>query len=409
MHKLISMSPHELKKYEIVQQVRMKKLSQVDAARLTGVTDHTIRRWLRRVARRGAAGLIHGNRGVPSPRRISASERQRITTLIRSRYGDFAPTFAAEKLRELHGITRDPKTIRSLMIADGLWTPARDRRTAPKSVHRQWRERRAHPGELIQFDGSYHDWFEGRTGVQETCLLAAIDDATGELRHLSFAPHEGVLPVMGFWTAYARLHGLPREIYLDRFSTYKMTQRTAQENPDLKTQLQRAMATLGVHLVFALSPQAKGRVERLFKTLQDRLVKELRLRRISTVHEANRFLRDTFLPAFNRKYGIAPRKAADVHRRLSARELTELPETFCRLEMRSVQNDFTVSFQGQWYQILPTPRLAIGRRDEVAVREYPDGSRSFSIRGRRLQVKPIPKRLPAASTVRPLIPLLIPS
>lgn len=255
MTNLISMSKRELKRYEIVGEVRTKKLSQGDAAALMGVTDRTIRRWLEHVKERGARGLVHGNRSSQSPRQVPRAERQRIIALIRSRYPDFGPTLAAEKL----------------------------------------------------------------------------------------------------------------------------------------------------------SPQAKGRVERLLKTLQDRLAKELRLQNISNVHDANRFLAEHFVPAFNRRYVTAPRDPADLHRRLGTRELAELPETLCRMETRSVQNDFTVSFQGQWYQILPTPRLAVGPRDEVAVREYPDGSRSFSIRGRLLIVKPIPKRPPAASTFRLRIPVLIPA
>lgn len=409
MNNFISMSERELKKYEIVEQVRTKRLTQLEAARFFGVTDRTVRRWIGRVAHRGALGLMHRSRGRASQRRVPQMERDRLITILRSRYPDFGPTFAAEKLSEEHGIRHDAKTIRALMITEGLWTPAKDRRGAPGPVHRSWRERRSRRGALVQFDGSYHDWFEGRGGITEACLLAGIDDATGHLLHLSFVPHEGVLPVMGFWTEYAGMNGLPREIYLDRFSTYKMTQRVAVSNPDLKTQLQRAMETLGVTLIFALSPQAKGRVERLFKTLQDRLVKELRLRRISSVADANRFMRNRFVPSFNRRYGVSPRDAGDAHQRLSKKELTDLPETLCRMEVRSVQNDFTVSFQGQWYQILPTPRLVVGARDQVTVREYPDGSRSFSIRNRRLAIKPIPKRLPVRPSFSLPIPLLVPA
>lgn len=409
MTNFISMSQKEPKKYEIVEQVRAKRLKQTDAARLTEVTDRTIRRWIGQVKKQGAAGLIHGSRGRASRRRVPEPERRRIAALIRSRYPDFGPTLAAEKIAEEFGIHHDPKTIRALMIAERLWTPAHDRRGAPRPVHRMWRERRSHPGELIQFDGSYHDWFEGRTGANETCLLAGIDDATGKIRHLSFALHEGVLPVMGFWTDYAGLNGLPHAIYLDRFSTYKMTQRVATENHDLKTQLERAMKTLGVELIFALSPQAKGRVERLFKTLQDRLVKELRLQQISNVHDANRFLAQKFVPAFNRRYGVAPRDPADVHRKLSVRELRDLPETLCRMETRSTQNDFTISFKGQWYQILPTPRLVIGPRDPVMIREYPDGSHSFSIRNRRIEIKSIPKRQPITHSLRMAVPLMVPA
>ena len=214
---------------------------------------------------------------------------------------------------------------------------------------------------------------------------------------------------MGFWGHYAARHGLPQAVYLDRFSTYKMTQRAARENHDCKTQLQRAFATLGIEPIFALSPEAKGRVERLFKTLQDRLVKELRLRNLATAEAANRFLADRFLPAFNTKFRVVPRAAADYHRTLSERERRELPDTLCRMEQRSVMNDFTVSFKNQWYQILPTRGLAIRPKDAVLVREYPDGLISFSIRNKRAAASPIPKRQPLRMSANVLVRTLVPA
>lgn len=409
MKPFIPMSAKELRSFEVIQQVVGNRLKQVEAAALLDVSDRTIRRWIKAVRAKGATGLIHGNRGKASPRRVPRKERNRIVSLVATRYPDFTPTFAAEKLAELHGVVRDPKTIRSLMIDEGLWAPRAKRNGAIRPVHREWRERRAHRGELVQFDGSYHDWFEGRGGIHEACLLAAIDDATGTILHLAFAPHEGTLPVMAFWTEYAGRNGLPKAVYLDRFSTYKMTQQTAVLNPDLKTQLERAMKTLGVDLIFALSPQAKGRVERLFKTLQDRLVKELRLRAISDVRRANQFLEQTFISSFNKKYRVEPREPADFHRQISMREFKELPEVLCRLETRRVMNDFTVSVKSQWYQLLPTPGLAIRPKDEVLVREYPDERLSFSIRNKRTVVKPIAKRTLTRSPERPRISTLVPA
>jgi transposase len=266
MNTLIPMSPKEVKKLEIVRDVRAGRLSQREAAALLGVTDRAVRLWQRTYETAGARGLAHGNRGKVSPRKMPDKERSRIVKLLRTQFPDFGPTLAAEKLAEHYAIRRDAKTVRRIMVAEALWVPRRLRRGGAVPVHRHWRERRAHRGELVQFDGSYHHWFEGRGGLGEVCLLAAVDDATGELLRLAFAQHEGVLPVMGFWAAYAGTHGLPRAIYLDRFSTYKMNAHVATTNHDLKTQLQRAMDTLGVELIFALSPQAKGRVERLFKT-----------------------------------------------------------------------------------------------------------------------------------------------
>jgi len=401
------MSRKENERVKVVRDILAGRRTQTGEAERLKVTTRCIRYWIASFESEGAEGLVHGNRGQASPRRVPQKERDRIVSLIRKNYADFGPTFACEKLMELHGIHRDPKTVRSIMIEEKIWISGRAGRK-PVAVHRSWRERRSRRGELVQFDGSYHDWFEGRNGQTESCLLAAVDDATGELLWARFAEHEGTLPVMGFFTEYARKHGLPASVYLDRFSTYKMTQDVAVQNPDLKTQLQRAMKTLGVELIFALSPQAKGRVERLFKTLQDRLVKELRIRNISSVEEANRFLERTYVASYTRKYGVEPKDARDAHRPLSKREQYALPETFCRMETRVLQNDFTVSFETQWFQILKTRGLAIRPKDPVVVRQIPDGSLSFAIRNKLTNTKPIPKRTrPERASIKRYVPTLV--
>ena len=347
------MSVKEVKKLEIVQAILGGRFTQQEAAKRLDVTDRCIRYWLESYKHGGASGLVHGNRGQVSPRKVSQQERNEIVDLLSKHYYDFTPAMASEKLFEVHGINRHRTTIRTMMVEEEMWIPRLKRKGGKVVVHRQWRERKHHRGELVQFDGSYHRWFEerllGEDGLPlEVCLLASVDDATGEILWAQFVKDEGTLPVMGFWTQYAGFHGLPKAVYLDRFSTYKMTQKVAQENPDLKTQLQRAFATLGVELIFALSPQAKGRVERLFKTLQDRLVKELRLRNISSLQEANVFLEKTFISQFKKKYSIEPKQKADFHRSLSQRELRELPQTLCRMNKRRVMNDFTVSYKNQW-------------------------------------------------------------
>ena len=405
--KHIIMSVKEVEKVKVVRDILAGRRMQKDEAERLGVTTRCIRNWMSSFDTDGPEGLVHGNRGKISPRRVPKKEQNKIVSLIRSKYPDFGPTFACEKLSEEHQISRDPKTIRSIMMKEKLWIPGTN--TKLTAVHRAWRERRAKLGELVQFDGSYHHWFEDREGTGEECLLAAIDDATGEILYACFATDEGTLPVMGFWTIYANKHGLPVCVYVDRFSTYKMTQEMAKQNPDVKTQLERAFATLGVTLVFALSPQAKGRVERLFKTLQNRLVKELRLRNISTLKEANRFLEKTFIPAYNRKFRVDPREQGNAHRPFSSRELQLLPETLCRLESRVVQNDFTCSFKTQWFQMLPSKGLAIRPQDPVVVREYPDRTLSFTIRSKRVQTKSIPKRISTAASRRTKTTTLIPT
>jgi hypothetical protein len=374
------MSLRQLNKLDIIRRVERREIAQVAAAKLLDVTDRTIREYLQRLSSEGPAFLQHGLKGRPSNNALPRKETNRIERLLKTRYPDFGPTFAAEKLLELHGIDRDPKTVRAVQIRLGLWK-SRSARTAAE--HRFFRERRGAFGEMVQFDGSYHDWFEGRGGIHEACLLLAIDDATGCVTHAQFAPHEGVLPVMGFWLEYARIQGIPKAVYLDRFSTYSMNMKLAKENPDTLTQFERAAKEVGIEVIHAMSPQAKGRVERAFETWQDRLPKELRLQGISTVEEANRFLTRVFIPSFNKKFGREARHPGNLHRKPTHRELTDiLPYIFCRQEKRTIQNDFTVPYKTRWFQLLPTARLALRPKELVQVHEFPDGEVHLLVRGK---------------------------
>lgn len=396
MTHFISMSAKELVRHRLVEDIRADRMTVVEAAEKSCVTVRTVFRWCAAVAAKGAAGLVHGNRGKHSPRKVPARETKRIIRIVKKTYLDCTAAFIAEKLEDEHGITRHPQTIAGILHDAKIWeSPMAKSVRRAKAVHRSWRERRARRGELVQFDGSYHDWFEGRGGITEACLLAAIDDAGSEVLRAEFAPHEGVLPVMGFWREYASVHGLPKAIYVDKFSTYSMNIETAKENPDTKTQLQRAMATVGVEIIFANSSQAKGRIERLFRTFQDRLVKELRLRNISSTEEANRFLREKFIPAFNRRFAVPPRQEGDAHRPISDKDLLGLREIFVRREERTVQHDFTCAFRSQWYQILPTKHLAVRPKERIEIREYPDGVLGFFVRNKPVIVCAIPKRPPA--------------
>lgn len=354
------------------------------------VTDRTVRNYLLRLEEEGPGFLSHGLKGHVSNNRIPAKVEEKIGALLKHKYEDFGPTFASEKLREVHRLGYDPKTIARIQKSLGIYTASR---RSSKVTYRSYRVRRATYGDLIQFDGSYHDWLEGRGGIDELCLLLAVDDATGRLVHGWFALHEGVLPVMGFWLEYARIHGLPKSIYLDRFSTYSMNQRLAKENPDTLTQFERAARDTGVEVVHAHSSQAKGRVENKFGTLQDRLVKELRLTGICTAQEASRFLIDIFIPAYNKQFEQPARVDGDLHRRPSKSELEDvLPYIFCRKDTRVIQNDFTISYDALWYQLLPTPRLALRPKEVVDVHKHPDESLSLLVRGRAANFLPLPEK-----------------
>lgn len=382
------MSKKTLDRYDIIQRLQRKEINGTDAARLLSLSVRQTKRLKAAVARRGASGLIHGLRGKPSNHRIPDNEREKITAFLHAHYHDFGPTLAAEKLAERHGIPRDPSTIRDCMIAAGLWKP-QQRRGAQE--HRQWRQRRSAYGELVQFDGSYEAWLEDRCPA--CCLLAAIDDATGNIIHAAFVSDEGVFPVFTFWKAYVETHGKPRSIYMDRFSTYKNHMTAATENHELKTQFQRAMEELAIEPLFANSPQAKGRVERLFGTLQDRLIKELRLASIATIDDANHFLTTTFIPDFNKRFAVAPALPVNLHSPLTAKERTHLQSIFARKEERTVQNDFTISYNTQWYQLAKDQPVTVCKKDRITVEERLDDSRHFRLRGKELHVTPIMKRL----------------
>jgi len=383
------MSKKDIDRHEILKRLIRKEIKRSHAAKLLKLTERHVTRLKQVVIEYGVAALIHKQRGKPSHHQLSEKERQRIVCLLKEKYPDFGPTFAAEKLRENHTIDHDPKTIRAIQMKEGLWKP---RRSRAKDEHRSWRQRRSAFGEMLQFDGSYHDWFEGRGGITESCLLASIDDATGKIVELEFASHEGVFPVFAFWKRYLENHGKPRQIYMDKFSTYKMNSAAAKNNPDLKTQFERAMIALRVEPVFAQSPQAKGRVERLFDTLQDRLVKELRLANIVTVEDANRFLKEMFIPRFNEMFAVEPASSSDMHQMLSEKEKKLLPSIFSRQEKRTVQNDFTFSFQNQWHQLTEHQPVTICKKDDVTVEEHLDHTIHIRLRGKELNYTVLPQR-----------------
>lgn len=306
MDKHIIMSQKGANRYDIIQKTIKKEIKNSQASEILNLTPRHIRRLKQKVKNKGLEGLIHANRGKPSKKKLPDDEKEKLIKLLHKHYHDFGPTFAAEKLNEDHNITRDPKTIRSIMITEHLWKP----RKKQKQEYRSWRQCRQSFGELQQYDGSYEYWFEDRG--KKCCLLASIDDATGKITFAKFDEHEGVEPTFAFWQEYIEKHGKPLAIYVDKFSTYSMNHKLAKENPDTLTQFQRAMQQLGIEVIIANSSQAKGRVERLFKTLQDRLIKELRLNNISNISDANEFLEKIFIPKFNARFSVIPKLVRNV-------------------------------------------------------------------------------------------------
>jgi hypothetical protein len=385
----VVMSVKELRRLSVIHQVMEKKLKQVEASRLLDLTPRHIRRIVRRVQREGDCGLAHRSRGKRSNRAIPERRKAEALRWYAKRYSDFGPTLAAEKLKERDGIQISDETLRLWLLAAGV-THFR-RRARP---HRAWRERKAHRGELIQIDGSHHAWLEDRG--PESVLMAYIDDATGRV-YGRFYPYEGTIPAMDSFKRYIRRDGIPLSVYLDKHSTYKawaeptIAEQLAGRKP--KSQFERALEELGVEVIHAHSPQAKGRVERLFGTFQDRLIKEMRLANVRNLDEANRFL-STFLPIYNRRFSVKLAEGANLHRPIPAG--LKLDDILCIRTERTLRNDFTIAHNGGLYQIHDPIRAAW-----VMVEERLDGTMRITHQGKRLQHQPIFVR-PVREAVKPL-------
>ena len=374
------------------------------ASKQLGLSIRHVQRVKAAIRKEGTGAVVHGLKGKPGNHRITTEVKQMSLKLIHEKYADFKPTFATEKLAENHNIHISYGTTRLWMMQEKLWKV----RTQKQSNYRSWRPRKEYFGELQQFDGSYHYWFEHRfvdeTGNPlEICLLAAIDDATGKITRAVFSANEGVGAVFAFWNAYVQTVGKPLAIYLDRFSTYKVNHKAAVDNSELITQFQRAMKTLTVHLVTAHSPEAKGRIERLFGTLQDRLVKEMRLANITTPAEGNTFLQKIFIPKFNTQFSVVPAKEGNVHKSLTMDDKKSLHHIFSIHEIRSINNDFTIQFRNTWYQLTEIQPTTVRAREKVLVAVWLDGSVHILFKERDLAYTILPEKPRRLHIKQPLI------
>ncbi len=310
MQELFMMTGEENRRLYVIQQVIERKIRQRQAAELLGRSVRQIRRLVRRIRQDGPRGIGHRLRGRRSNRRHPEPLRQRVLALYGAHYADFGPTLAREKLAERHHVRLGRETLRRWLVAAGLWSGARH---APR--HHLWRERKACCGEMIQVDGSHHDWLEGRG--PRLVLMGYIDDATNHV-FARFYAYEGTLPAMDSFARYVRRYGLPQSVYVDRHTTYRSPGKRTVEDELAgrvrpQSQFERALTELGVQVIPAYSPQAKGRIERLFGTFQDRLVKELRLAGIASPEAANAFLA-AYLPRHNRQFSRVARSPVNLHR-----------------------------------------------------------------------------------------------
>lgn len=350
------MSHREVDRLGVVQAVAARRMTQEQAGRQLGLSVRQVKRLARRFREAGPNGLVSRRRGRPSNNRIADDVRQAALSLVRANYADFGPTLACEKLAHRHDLHLSAETLRHWMIAEGLWR-ARARRKA--SIH-QRRPRRPCLGELVQIDGSPHDWFEGRASW--CTLLVFIDDATGRLMALRFAPAETTQAYMETLREYLDTHGRPVALYSDKHSIFRNSQPGAEGR---LTQFSRALKTLDIEPIHANTPQAKGRVERANQTLQDRLVKELRLEGISDIESANAFL-PTFLEGYNRRFAVEPQNDTDAHRPV-LHSPEEIDQILSRQESRVLSKNLTFQFRNREYQLTGQGNGYRLRRSQVTV------------------------------------------
>ena len=336
------MSKKEMSRLEVMDRLKAKRLSQAEASQILGISVRQVKRLYAAYRQGGAKGLVSQKRGKESNHRLNAALVQEARDLIYARYRDFGPTLAHEKLVEKHGLKISDESVRKLMIAEGLWKRKRARQVA---TH-QMRERRACVGELVQIDGSDHTWFEER-GPRCT-LLVFIDDASGRLMELWFVGHESFFGYAEAAQHYFQHHGRPIAFYSDKHGIFRVNQHQDQGTGDGITQFGRAMQQLDIQILCANTPQAKGRVERANQTLQDRLVKELRLAGISDPTTANAFL-ETFRKDFNQRFAVVPRSAHDAHRHLLAQD--DLDLILSHQETRTLTKNLTLQYYQGFYQI----------------------------------------------------------
>lgn len=341
MDKLLNMSTKELSRLEVMQRLAEKRMSQKEAGTILDLSTRQIKRLLRAYRKQGVVGLVSKHRGRKGNNRLSEEVKKQALNLLKTKYKGFGPTLAHEKLVEREKLKLSDESVRKLMIEEDLWKP----RTAKKVVVHQLRERRACFGELVQIDGSPHAWFEGRA---EACvLLVFIDDATSKLVQLLFVDSESFFSYCQAAEGYFRQFGKPVVFYSDKNSIFRVNQPSAGSHDDL-TQFGRAMLELDIEIICANTPQAKGRVERVIQTLQDRLPKEMRLRGICSLVEGNAYLPE-FTQDFNQRFGEVPRSAVDAHRPLTPKE--DLARILTWQETRTLSKNLTLQFQKTVYQI----------------------------------------------------------
>ncbi len=364
----VQLSMKESKRISALEELKHGKITQIEAASKLNIGVRQVQRLIKRYLVGGVKGLVHKLRGKPSPKKQSDAFKKKIVDIVLEHYFDFGPTLIAEMLQDRHNIGVHKETLRRLMINAGIWKKKKKR-----AKHRSWRAPKDRRGELVQLDVSYHNWFEDRAGWGY--LVKFIDDATKEVLYAKFITGESYKEVTQATIEYFQLHGLPQELYTDKGKVFKVN--IGNENNDRLTQYEYALHLLGVELSHANSPQAKGRVERSFQTDQDRLVKMLRIERISTIAIANEYLHTKYIPKINQKFTRPAALKGDLHLPLNGVNLYDI---FCIREKRSVQHDWTIRYKNRILQITGNQKIIVRPKDVVMVLERLDGSIYLQLR-----------------------------
>lgn len=381
----LSMGYRELMRGKIMEMVQEKQLKLKDAAIKLNLSYRQTKRIYARYKEEGDKGLIHRSQSCPSNNQISPEIRDKAINLYRTNYSDFGPTFAAEKMAERDNLIVDHETLRRWLLSEGLW-----KRKRRSNQYRSRRDRRKRFGELVQFDGSHHDWFEGRS--DKCCLMNMVDDATGKT--LSFlSVQETTKSAMQLLWQWIIKYGIPQAVYCDRKNAFVLNREPTVEEQlkgiEPRSPFELACDKLGIEVIVAYSPQAKGRVERNHAVYQDRFVKELRLEGISKIEEANEYLESSYLSKINTKFEKLPEAEEDAHAPLFDESI--LHDIFCFEDERVVSNDFVIQFEKRLFQIdkdsLPRPHPG----NKVILRKWLDDSIHFYWKKEELFVKEITK------------------
>lgn len=368
---LITMNKKEILRLQVMEKLNARMLGQSEASNLLKISCRQIRKLLKAYKLQGAKGLTSKKRGMPSNNRICEKTKQDVLAITKKKYIDFGPTFLREKLLENHNISVSKETLRKWLIAENVWSAKRCKKAR---IH-QMRERRDCFGELIQIDGSPHDWFEGRRG--KCCLLVFIDDATSKLVNLQFEEVETTAGYFRIAKEYVTKYGLPMAFYSDKHSIFRVNMPYCEGT----TQFGRAAQELGIEIICANTPQAKGRVERANGILQDRLVKEMRLRGISDIETANAYLPE-FIEQYNKKFAVEPKSSADAHVKLNSNENLDL--IFCFKEKRKLSKNLELSYHNDLYQIKTESKGYRLRHAKVTVCEDLEGKITIIYKGKKL-------------------------